>query len=437
VAFTDAETGWALGSGRYVGSTVVATINGGQTWNTLTLPSGVEVSDLAAADRLHVWACGKKNDRAAVLASTDGGATWALRRPGSTDAFSGITFINVMRGWVVGDDGGIFATTDGGASWKPQWSRTAADLRDVTFVGRKLGWAVGAKTKVDAGVVVATRDGGLTWTVQSRADWAGGLNHVEFADSTHGWAFGSFNDDEMPVVVATRDSGATWEAQGLPSSIRQVGGAAFQDSRRGWLAGSANSGLVLSTTDGGSSPTLKSVTPLRGRRGTTVTLTGSGLGDTQSVEFGGRPATFSVLADDTVRVVLPYYPGGRVPIFVSTSTHTMVAVRLFTVLVRPRISLRLEGLSGGAFMRLGGRLRVWGSVGPLSCEGERVRLPVQHRQGSRWRRVARPAATVKYGSFGPVSFKPAARGAYRIKAAMERTVLHPASWTRWFPFEVK
>ena len=43
-------------------------------------------------------------------------------------------------------DGTILATANGGATWTPQTSGTEADLRSVSFVDAQTGWAVGSMT---------------------------------------------------------------------------------------------------------------------------------------------------------------------------------------------------------------------------------------------------------------------------------------------------
>src|SRR5262245_11276856 len=61
---------------------------------------------------------------------------------------------------VVGEDGTILATDDGGATWTLRETGTTARLRAVSFAG-STGWAVG-----DSGTILKTEDGGTTWTAQ-------------------------------------------------------------------------------------------------------------------------------------------------------------------------------------------------------------------------------------------------------------------------------
>jgi len=51
---------------------------------------------------------------AAILATTNGGATWSAQSSGSTAGLSGVTFVDATHGWAVGTGGVILATTTGG-----------------------------------------------------------------------------------------------------------------------------------------------------------------------------------------------------------------------------------------------------------------------------------------------------------------------------------
>jgi hypothetical protein len=103
---------------------------------------------------------------------------------------------------VVGSSGRILATSDGGASWTTQTSGTGAWLLGVAFADVDHGWAVGV-----SGTIVATSDGGATWRMQSSGlpEW---LRGVAFADREHGWAVG-----DGGTILATSDGGASWTPQ--------------------------------------------------------------------------------------------------------------------------------------------------------------------------------------------------------------------------------
>jgi len=225
--------------------TIVGTRDSGVTWREYGLDMSEGLFAVAFPDATHGWAVGMQG---AILATDNGGATWRKQSTGCNDWFSGVAFSDVAHGWVVGSPAGaddlptdgntILATADGGVTWSRQRSGTNAQLEAVSFVDRTHGWAVG-----DDGVVLATADGGSTWRTQ-RSPQSGqfGLNGVTFIDIAHGWAVG------FATVLATTDGGATWRKQ----NTRENGfwrDVTFHDASHGWVVGWE--GIILATTNGG------------------------------------------------------------------------------------------------------------------------------------------------------------------------------------------
>lgn len=138
----------------------------------------------------------------------------------------------------VGQRGHIVLSNDGGASWQQAKVPVSSDLTAVSFANERKGWAVGHD-----GVILATADGGITWTLQLDGRRANDLlvGHLEgriqaqpqaaelakllgearrykeqgadkpfldvwFADENNGWAVGAYN-----LIFRTADGGAHWE----------------------------------------------------------------------------------------------------------------------------------------------------------------------------------------------------------------------------------
>ena len=91
------------------------------------------------------------------------------------------------------------------------------------------------------------------------------LLDVQFTDTNHGWAVG-----DSGIVIATTDGGTTWSTQisGTTTSLR---GAQFTDTNHGWAVG--DSGTVIATTDGGTTWSVQD-------SGTTSRLRGAQFTDT-------------------------------------------------------------------------------------------------------------------------------------------------------------
>ena len=203
-----------------------------------------------------------------MCGTSDGGATWSQTPLDAFHSLNAVDFFDATHGWAVGDYGAIIRTTDGGATWKAAATAPTLDgwLYDVSFVDATHGWAVGTTYDATAltykAVLLATSDGGDTWSAQNAGVGAYELTGVSFADATHGWAVGYSEDNNVvsPVIIATTDGGAHWAAQTVPAvtpasaTINAVVRVKFVDAKNGWATGlplsavkSARHGSLLRT----------------------------------------------------------------------------------------------------------------------------------------------------------------------------------------------
>lgn len=113
---------------------------------------------------IHGWMVG---DGGLLLYTMNAGIRWqAIKQPVHpkvSELFDLKTiFAHGKNAWIAGSPGTlIFRTSDTGTSWEPVLSGTTATIRKITFVNSKIGFAVG-----DFGTILATEDGGRSWTVQ-------------------------------------------------------------------------------------------------------------------------------------------------------------------------------------------------------------------------------------------------------------------------------
>ena len=234
VTFANASDGWAVGNG------ILATTDGGATWNTqYSGPTNGNLMAVTFANASDGWAvgCGDHNGtlEPAVVSTTDGGATWSTELIGTTTGrLNGVAFVNVSDGWAVdGNNGDILATTDGGTTWSTQCPNASLYLSAVTFANASDGWAVGDDSN---GCILATTDGGATWNTQY---WGPtNLMAITFANASDGWAVGN-------GILATTDGGATWNKQ---LDGWGINGVTFTDATHGWAVGGS---AILATSNGG------------------------------------------------------------------------------------------------------------------------------------------------------------------------------------------
>jgi photosystem II stability/assembly factor-like uncharacterized protein len=186
----------------------------------------------------------------AINASAQG--VWQRQRSGTLAWLHAVYFLNAQRGWAVGGNGALLATVDGGATWAMQPRPTDDVLRDVYFADERNGWIVCERavyqlaTKDDQRTyLMSTTDGGAHWkrvNVMGRETDARLLRAL-FSPDGRGWAFG-----EAGVLYTTRDHGLSWARQRVPTRYLLLGGT-FLDSERGWLVGAG--ATILQTADGG------------------------------------------------------------------------------------------------------------------------------------------------------------------------------------------
>ena len=171
-------------------------------------------------------------------------------------------FADASHGWAVGrssDSKGqhtavILATTDGGTTWTEQKSLTKAILSSVAFVDTDDGWAVGQTIQrhglevSTASLILHTSDGGAQWRVEKTGTKVG-LYSVAFVDADDGWAVGFTLYRRMAgIILHTSDGGVSWTEQKSGTKGFLLDGVAFADASHGWAVGDLG---VLATSDGG------------------------------------------------------------------------------------------------------------------------------------------------------------------------------------------
>ena len=120
----------------------------------------------------------------------------------------------------MGDHGAIWHTEDGGRQWRLQPSGVNCSLQSVCFLTRKIGYVAGGSAEpyshTGAGVLLTTRDGGQTWTGNSRL-MLPELKKILFIDPDHGWAIGFPLAIYGSGVFTSDDGGRSWRPCSVPT----------------------------------------------------------------------------------------------------------------------------------------------------------------------------------------------------------------------------
>jgi photosystem II stability/assembly factor-like uncharacterized protein len=179
--------------------------NDGWCWQR-PLPQGNFILDYAFVDDSRGWAVGQGGT---VLATTDGGVTWNRQASGTTLDIGQAAFPSATAGWLVSEFGELLRTADGGASWR----RVSYGRNDFVLVlGASDADNAWLTTQLGGGFV--TRDGGLSWRQLEQAP--GGTFRFAFASATDVWSLPPFFDPQ-PTLAHSLDGGVNWTTVALPT----------------------------------------------------------------------------------------------------------------------------------------------------------------------------------------------------------------------------
>jgi len=210
---------------------------------------------------------------AASCASSSAGAV------GDTaPALQAIQFVDQGHGWAAGA-GRIMATSDGGRTWTRQYSGTAA-VAQLDFTDAAHGWAAGQ------GTLLRTTDGGATWTALPVPALSGhclALGSVHFVSPDLGYAIAASTGADGRLLRTT-DGGVTWApVPGAPASPQAV---CFSSPRDGYVGGP---GRIWRTTDGGATWSLAFTEPAAAGR---APAAGPLAGDAPELGCAGQDAAW-------------------------------------------------------------------------------------------------------------------------------------------------
>jgi photosystem II stability/assembly factor-like uncharacterized protein len=215
-----------------IAAAALLTGNGGRSWRTATLPSGLAgLNSVSCASASQCAATGwlERNNRPVIVTSADGGAKWRLRSlPASVAGTDAISCPTVSVCYVAGFEpappgatvypGAVIVSRDGGRKWEalrlpndagPMNAATCLDANRCVAVG--INSLVTAATSAGAGtappnglpgIVIVTADGGRSFAVAKLPKGVRGLAGVACQPRRPGAALAGW-----PVCVATAADG--------------------------------------------------------------------------------------------------------------------------------------------------------------------------------------------------------------------------------------
>jgi photosystem II stability/assembly factor-like uncharacterized protein len=283
VNFTDAVTGYAVGSGGTIlktndggtnwttttsGTTnwnysvycinsnivyivglfppdrILKTIDGGINWTSSNAPWGLYSVHFPNQDTGYAvggdkWYYGL--EFCLIMKTTDGGLNWNNIFTDSSYKLRSVFFTDSWTGYAVGHYGRILKTTNGGNVWINKFSGdTTISFTSVYFPTTDTGYAVGFP-----GVVYKTTNGGNDWSSQVSGT-STGLLSVYFPNANIGYAVGYDK-----TIIKTTNGGTTWSVLD-PGNVGDLESVYFINADTGYAVG--ENGTILKTTNGGGFP---------------------------------------------------------------------------------------------------------------------------------------------------------------------------------------
>jgi len=241
VSAVSEKVAWASGSG----STVLRTVDGGQSWQKLKVTDEtLDFRDVDAIDAQTAYILSIGNGPASrIYKTTDAGKTWKLQFKNDDEkAFlDAMSFWDANHGIAFGDSINkqfyILTTADGGNTWsrvptenlppaQENEGAFAASGTNIARFGKSHAWiGTGAAAKSR---VLHTADGGRTWQVTDTPLASGsssGIFSIAFRDAKHGIVAGGDYRKESEAVnnlAITNDGGVTWTLVKGLSGFRSV-----------------------------------------------------------------------------------------------------------------------------------------------------------------------------------------------------------------------
>jgi photosystem II stability/assembly factor-like uncharacterized protein len=200
--------------------------------------TGVTVSlrGVSFVDDINGFAVG---DSGTIIHTTNGGKNWVTQISSTTNSLLAVSCLSADTCWAVGTGGTVLSTFNGGATWNTMNPGISATLRSIYSFSTVAFIAVG-----DSGTILQTTNSGSNWTIGRYGSDA--LNSVSFGNADTGVAIGNAG-----TILRTSNAGVVWDT--VQSGVTySLSGVSFISSTAGCIVfPSGELGITLHTTDAG------------------------------------------------------------------------------------------------------------------------------------------------------------------------------------------
>jgi len=250
VKFLTSQTAFAVGYEPLLALPVVLrSTDGGLNWSVTQLSGNGTVEALAVGSADVIYLGGEALDGDAYFSrTTDGGDSWNSVNTNVHAGIKGLKFLEEAYGVAAGTDGRIYVTLNGGDDWAQAAGSNADPFSDVSFLGISVGWAtVGPDypTSASHDQLFFSGNSGQAWT---GVDLQENLSLQSVSTPTFSViAAGGYQVQSgvsiVPIFLYSNDAGAHWtltQLHGIAPGVTMVSDVDFINSVEGWLVGPSN-----------------------------------------------------------------------------------------------------------------------------------------------------------------------------------------------------
>ncbi len=203
IYFHNENNGWlATSLGNSSIGNIYKTSNGGVTW---TSERNLEEYSSMSWPTEQVGCFGTWNGT--IIKTIDSGQSWTVINLPTTENINDLQFIDAQTGFAISTDYYLYRTIDGGNSWEAIYQPM---IRRIYFKDVSNGYCI-----TNSGEIGITVDGGLTFSFWQSTFINYKLSDIFFSSPMNGYVVGGLDCSNgscvtKPVIIRTTDGGTSW-----------------------------------------------------------------------------------------------------------------------------------------------------------------------------------------------------------------------------------
>ena len=233
-------------------------------WEPVPFNKDINLNAIACVGPETCWVVG---DKSTIIATTNGGKSWQVQLGGDPDStddpLTKIFFLDAKHGWAVSERAKILGTSDG-STWA-ELSTVSGTTKGVWFQSPQTGLEIENSSSTSESTLRRSADGGKTWKPVSRCSVdsnVGGLprklgclmDSLQFLSPAVGFAGGSAAVGMAEYVAAfgkTIDGGQAWTMSVIPETKYGITNVQFWTEKDGIVVLSKGEAVYWTANGGG------------------------------------------------------------------------------------------------------------------------------------------------------------------------------------------